>query len=350
MEIRNFRLSPIVIGVALSLGTFSTNAALRIITDADRQVVTNTHINEQVTHNFLAPRDLAGSIITASFADMPLIVVLSHIVPNNFALDVDSDIEGEIVSWEGSKRWDGVLRDLSEAYGLLVHVTKDPNKVTIVGTGSTTEITPTLVAPTTDVQSVVKCDTSNCDSGVVDIEKLVLDTSWATVDVDAQKLVFKSPEENSDELTAEDIEAQELAEEESKIAQKGEKLDVMRQHYEDAYVRHGRGTFEEFVNGGAGESLKGNLNPKAPYTYVYKQGTLFTSIDEWAKANGYTVKNDILTEYKKDYPNYTDVHLYGDFFSVTSALLNKYGNAEVPINHKYYTQGKVLHIFVGKYN
>ncbi|MDK9793839.1 hypothetical protein [Vibrio sp. D431a] len=324
---------------------------MTIITDADRQVVANTSVKDQVTHNFLAPRDLAGSIITASFTDMPLIVVLSHIVPNNFELDVDTNIEGKNISWNGSKRWDGVLRDLSAENNLLVHITKSPNKVSVVSTESNAEITPVIQPVTTDVSEVVICDTADCKSGVVDIEKLVLDTSWALVEPEEEKLVLAEPSANGQSLTAEQIEAKERAEEESRIAEKREKLQLMRKQYEESYVRHGNGTFEEFVNGGGAESLKGQLDPNKTYTYVFKKGSLFTSIEKWADANGFKTRNEILAEYGKDFTNISDVYLKGNFYSVTKALLDRYKDAdETPVNHKFYTQGKVLHIFVGKYN
>jgi hypothetical protein len=122
-----------------------------------------------------------------------------------------------------------------------------------------------------------------------------------------------------------------------------------RSDYNKSYVLHENGAFEEFINGG-GRINVGEAAVDRSYTYVYKKGTLFGAIDEWADLNGYVVKNDIIDVNNKDYPNISTVYLKGNFFEVTSALLNKYKNAEYPVNHRFYKKGKVLHIFTGKYN
>ncbi|CAH7378218.1 conserved hypothetical protein [Vibrio chagasii] len=355
MEIKNFKLNPILSGAMIVLGStaFGASASMVIVTDADRFIASQTDISTGISHNFLAPRELAASIVTASFKEMPLLVVLSNVVPNDYELDLMGNLGSLEVTWSGSDKWDSILRELSSEHNLLVHVSTDPNKISIAKIGDNVESVTDLsgLPDNSRPVNVVDCDSSECVSGKVDIEKLVLDTSWTAVEVEkSTPFIFEEAEE-SDHLSHEELELSRLEKEAAAQSEQSEQLRLSRIDYEDSYVKHGKGSFEEFVNGGGLQSLQdGTLNPDEAYTYVYKQGTLFTSIEKWAEANGYTIKNDILSNHKRDYPNYTDVNLHGDFYSVTTALLNKYLGAEVPINHRFYTKGKVLHIFVGKYN
>ncbi|UKA04701.1 toxin co-regulated pilus biosynthesis Q family protein [Photobacterium damselae] len=195
-------------------------------------------------------------------------------------------------------------------------------------------------------------DSDGCTTKKVNIEKMVMDTSWLGEDkakekrdVSAKRHQQVGVESSGNHLDPEKMdhkrEMDDLAKDKARIAK-------LKDEFTQAYILSGDGSFQDFINGG-GIITKANENTK--YVYVYKKGTLFNTINRWSNKNGFIVKNDVFDKHHVDYENIDDVKLKGTYKEVVTTVLSKYRNAKIPVMFTFYEAGgsKVLHIFESKY-
>lgn len=378
--------------VTASLITIS-NAA-----HADLEIIPNSE--PSLGNDNLEEHGVVGQVVETKtqkvevqFTEMPLAIVVDALKPKDWNAVYLNSTDNQSVSWGGNTdNWYDAIKFVGVANGLNIEIDFDKKTLNV---SKAVEVTKSKAANTATSDSssqfqpnngnpvipcveqeqestvaqskadeVLECKDENCTDKVVNIEKLVFDTTWTSeptaVDTKVKdeslsnKDIAKRHSDTDKTVSVNDNTISKLENEESnfdlELEKKHKDMELQfKSDYNKSYILHGNGTFEDFINGG-GLIETAQADNNQSYTYVYKQGTLFTSIEKWAELNGYVVKNDILDIVNKDYPNISTVYLKGDFFEVTSALLNKYKNAEYPVNHRFYKKGKVLHIFSGKYN
>lgn len=295
--------------------------------------------------------------INADFENIPLSIVADSIVPDGWSVTYSGD-EGDLeVSWSGNDApWYDIFKFILEDNNLQSEIDFHAHRIDVKGIK---KVNTTTISSADDftqkqmsndakakVDSVIDCNDDKCENKVINIEKLVLDTSWIDA-VPVQDEVVKPEEKDIATKTIEQVAQNEDEFEQELLKKQQLKEQAMKTDYKKSFILHGDGSFESFVNNG-GYIRENNADPEKSYTYIYKKGSLFTTINAWAAANGYTVKNEIL-EAKKDYPNIADAYLQGNFYDVTTTLLDKYKNAKVPVNHRYFEKSKTLYIFSNKY-
>lgn len=292
--------------------------------------------------------------INADFEKIPLSIVADTIVPDGWSVSYSSD-EGDMeVSWSGDDApWYDIFKFISEDNNLKSEIDFHTHRIVVkkanwnsgakVEPSSFSEITSDAKAK---VDSVLDCNDKECESKIVNIEKLVLDTSWVDAVTEHEEITAPVTKEETT-LSIEDVAKNENAFEEKLLKEQQEKEKMYKNDYKKSFILHEDGSFESFVNNG-GYIGQNRADPEKSYTYIYKKGSLFTTINAWAEANGFTVKNEILDS-KKDYQNISDAYLQGNFYDVTTTLLDKYKNAKIPVNHRYFEKSKTLYIFSNKY-
>ncbi|WP_210498576.1 hypothetical protein [Vibrio crassostreae] len=358
MYTRKKFIAQIIAASFLSVAS-TTNANIQIIPQQSEEV------ESRFVSTSLKQVD-SQEVIKAEFESIPFGIVVDTIKPPEWTVNYLNESENNIVSWSGeSPNWIDVVKFISVNNDIIADINYAEKSI-LLSKESVAQKIPTPVSKPQPkaADSVIECKDVECSKQVINIEKLALDTSWVDAapknvvkivegmpdmtsprgvkEVEEAKKVVKNTDLSAIERDEESFDKKLEAEHKRKEAR-------LRREYGATYLLHGNGTFEDFVNGG-GALSKGEANPDESYTYVYKQGTLFSSIEKWAELNGYTIKNDVKDKFGKDYGNISTVYLKGDFYAVTTRLLDKYRNAEYPINHKFYKKGKVLHIFSGKYN
>ncbi|MCY9866133.1 hypothetical protein OTK49_26710 [Vibrio coralliirubri] len=387
------------IAMAVAASPMAAFASLTIVTDSGRaeelkQVVSSDDVYKQVVD--IGQKKFINHPVESFASDLPLGVVLPSIIPSDWTVDISDELSEFPVTWEKTGNWDDVIVEISKRHNLVVMfdwnrnalemkvndaemLKLDSSKLTIAKTESINNGSDTAIAQipqdplfiTTPVvadedmsvaDSVTFCSESSqgeCSSQKVDIEKLVLDTDWLDdgeaiehidAELDAAYLVDSEIDSDSIEDSAklDEIARLETEQELSDLETAMERDHQLRAAYNSSYILHGDGSYEDFVNSGGQID---DADPDTEYVYVFKRGKLFDTITKWSELNGYYVENDIFAAKKIDYPNSQDIKIKGKYRDVVTLLLNKYRNAEAPVNHKYYIGGGsyTLHIFESKY-
>lgn len=352
--------------VIFSAYSLSSVAAMKIVSSGDRVdlSLSKKKIDNVADAPSLNKKDIVDNKITGGVTNFPLGLAVDTITPKGWTSNVGRDVELKEISWTGDAQWDDILDYLSETYNLSVNVDWDSKSILVDSDGA--ELTEgelgevehgrlnNLIVCSEDgkkfeVSSLIDPakgglnhrmglkSIGNCGEGKIDIEKLVMDTDWNLQEsVDKENKRLADAEKEDKELD------KRIEEEQANLDRKNQVL------YNKSYIVHGDGSYEDFLNGGGFIDVN-QANPKSEYTYVYKKGRLFDTIDKWAEANGYTVKNDISDYMEQDFINHSDVSVKGDMYGVLDKVLGKYSKSDVPVNHAVYENGKIIHIFAGKY-
>ncbi|ELP6119051.1 TPA: hypothetical protein I7730_20410 [Vibrio vulnificus] len=349
--------------ILASLCGYSTASIAQsvIVTDAPRGYVRVDPINYALSANLTnrgEPKYIKKQIDLV-VADLPLSLIMDNLIPNGWSVQYGEGVAMKSVSIGGDGNWDEVLQSIVDENGLMGSVDWNSNSIFLqnndvsetpeianvgiedfkVESNLSNESAKVAVMEQSDIGEAQKIADSLVGNEKVDIEKLVFEVDWLEPKdtVDLQKPISLEPKVADKEI---DKAIQLKAEHRNR---------TLQSEYKRAYILPGEGSFEEFANAG-GSIGSGEANNDEEYIYVYRQGKLFKTIDEWAKANGFIVKNEIADK-NIDYTNIANYKIKGQFKEVTTMLLDKYKNARVPVNHTFMIHGdtKVLHIFESKF-
>lgn len=328
-------------------------------------------INNDVIEEKVEPRHEAESMNTVDFIDLPLSFVVNTLKTEDWDVSYQNGTENAVVSWKGTnKNWQDIIKFITIDNDMHADINHPAKRIVISRSLSPTQPKPRsnkAVEETAD--EMMSCMSIGCEKPTISIEKLAIDNSWFSSeaikvanlgdtdtmsqkeDSDKTTPIFEGIKQDAEKEIAEvsDLELKEKAFDIALERKHAEREEMFREQFKNAVIFHGKGTFEEFVNGGGAIGLK-EADPNTPYTYVFKKGTLFDTIDTWSAYNNFTVKNDIKTNLGKNYRNIADIYIYGTYLDVTRNLLDRYKHADYPVNHQFYTQGNVLHIFGDKYD
>lgn len=320
--------------------------------------------------------------------DLPFSYAIDSIKDSDWSVSYKDGADKVPVTWKGEhKSWVSLVKFISIDHDLSADIDHAAKRISITKSGNISAPEQSLKALTKnkykkpqqveqqvaiDVKNtaddVITCMGIGCTRPTISIEKLAIDNSWFSHETpeetvapvakkhDIKKLVH-GVEDLADEPTTEldstldtaKFDSEEAAQDLAREMKHKERELEARKDFARSIIFHGKGTYEEFLNGGGRVEI-GAANPETKYTYLLTKGSLFENVQRWAELNGYHVKNDIKDLLRKDYQIHSNVYLYGSFYDVTTNLLERYRNADYPVNHKFYKKGKMLHIFSDKYN
>lgn len=320
--------------------------------------------------------------------DLPFSYAIDSIKDSDWSVSYKDGADKVPVTWKGEhKSWVSLVKFISIDHDLSADIDHAAKRISIARSGNIAAPEQSLKAPhrnaqtkpqqvekqvAVDVQNtaddVITCMGIGCTRPTISIEKLAIDNSWfshseaeekvAVVQKkhDIKKLVHgeaelsEEPSVDLDKtLDTAKFDSEEAAQDLARELKHKEREAKARSDFARSIIFHGKGTYEEFLNGG-GRIEIGTADPETKYTFLLTKGSLFENVQKWAELNGYHVKNDIRDNLRKDYQIHSNVYLYGSFYDVTTNLLERYRNADYPVNHKFYKKGKMLHIFSDKYN
>ncbi|KPM98513.1 hypothetical protein AOG25_08700 [Vibrio alginolyticus] len=355
-------LAKVIIASLCGYSTVSMAQSV-IVTDAPRGYVTVDPVGHALATkltNIGEPKYIKKQIDLV-VADLPLSLIMDNLIPNGWNVQYGEGSAMKSVSIGGDGNWDEVLQSIVDENGLIGSVNWNSKSiflqnddVCLCETPQIADVSIEGIKAESEQSLEIEKVTEVAKSDIGDAQKIA-DSLVGNEKVDIEKLVFEVDWLEPKEV----VEAVEVAKEEMKVADmeidkaiqlKAEHRNrVLQSEFKRAYILPGEGTFEEFANAG-GLIGKGEAKNDEEYIYVYRQGKLFKTIDEWAKANGFIVKNEIADK-NIDYTNIANYKIKGQFKEVTKMLLDKYKNARVPVNHTFMIYGdtKVLHIFESKF-
>ncbi len=370
MTLTKSRLATALLTVIASA---ASNAEVVIISDS-QAAANKPNLTEVVVTSETTPNEELHRI---DVEELPLVFVVDNIANDAWNISYANGSENTPITWKGQhKSWVSLVKFIAIDHDIEAEIDFDEKRIAISNPnadGEEIERIKKEYVTNTDSQDVadgvMTCMAIGCERHAIDIEKLAIDNSWFAEKADSEdsddvtgidarvtKLVDGAAdlEQNKDDKKTASINMESLAEKEREADRLREQAHrqreaQMREDFADAIVLHGRGSYEEWMNGG-GKIPMGKADPDTKYTYLLKKGSMFANVERWAEANGFVVDNIIKDKYKKDFSIKSDVYIYGNYYEVTTNLLKRYRGAKFPVNHKFYKQGKTLRIFSEKYN
>ena len=351
----------------------ATSASAEVVIISDSQPAANKpNFDELVVDS-----EPSGKIHSIDVDELPLVFVIDNIADSNWSISYSDGIENTPITWKGEHTsWLSLVKFIAIDHDIKADIDLESKRITISAPSvSQVDSEKDTNKPVTNTDSqdvadgVMTCMAIGCERQAIDIEKLAIDNSWFTpmptnearadsvsVDPRVEKLIDGEADlenyqdaESIANIDIDELEQKERLNDLTRETEQRAREAKMRSDFTKATVLHGRGTYEEWMNGG-GLIPHGTVDPEKKYTYLLKKGSMFDNVENWARQNGYHVDNVIKDKLRRDFQIRSDVYIYGSFYEVTTNLLKRYRKADFPVNHTFFTKGKTLRIFSDKYN
>lgn len=250
---------------------------------------------------------------------MPLSMASEIILPDGWEATF-KDNSGKLpVDWNGDKKWTKVLEDLSKENNLIVSLDWDRKAVNFVSKDMENERIKRLESEM-QLAKNMQSEKENTKSKNEEEKDLVA------------KNKFK---DELDKLKAQEAKMLKEMEEKEKMLSEYKKM------FEKATVLPGDGTFEAYL-----EMVKNDKKISSSDEAIFivdSSLTLKENLNYWAEQmeNWKFVDN---TMSSKQFTFPTDIKIKGKFVNVTSELISKYEDSNMPLDVEYYVADKNMYV------
>lgn len=285
---------------------------------------------------------------------LPLSMMITKIIPSDWAIKPTGNFEDAIVSWQGGISWPLIIRNIASDEAIFIHLNWTQKIASIHVPGNTN--TETVIAQDNGSMSdeerqefrkaqrqrwAVRDDEKIRDNANDDAKKNLLAQYQASQDSNRQYIkdlnaqnetLNRDLEAMKSRLEKEKEERQRLEDHYAVLTPKGAAVEkdavALAGEFRERVILPYNDSFDYFSNGGGHADV---IDARTPATYIAKQGTVHEVLASWADALGWHFEKVTNVSHKNPYEGV----FKGTFIEAAIELTSIFENSKRPIDVQF---------------